>query len=99
MYQILLQLPALLGVLVVAASPVASTPVNATDLTKRASRWGFPYGSTKVRGVNLGGWLVLEVSPDEASSDRHPCLDGWLTCCDPDLISGMDDTFTFRAIE
>lgn len=23
---------------------------------------GFPYGSTKVRGVNLGGWLVLEVS-------------------------------------
>ena len=23
--------------------------------------WGFPYGSQKVRGVNLGGWLVLEV--------------------------------------
>jgi glucan 1,3-beta-glucosidase len=68
MYQVLLQLPALLCVLVVAASPVASTPVNATDLTKRASRWGFPYGSTKVRGVNLGGWLVLEVSRDEASS-------------------------------
>ena len=22
---------------------------------------GFPYGSEKVRGVNLGGWLVLEV--------------------------------------
>lgn len=22
---------------------------------------GFPYGSQKVRGVNLGGWLVLEV--------------------------------------
>jgi hypothetical protein len=22
---------------------------------------GFAYGSTKVRGVNLGGWLVLEV--------------------------------------
>jgi hypothetical protein len=21
----------------------------------------FPYGSSKVRGVNLGGWLVLEV--------------------------------------
>ncbi|KAE9403156.1 hypothetical protein BT96DRAFT_917767 [Gymnopus androsaceus JB14] len=21
---------------------------------------GFPYGSEKVRGVNLGGWLVLE---------------------------------------
>jgi hypothetical protein len=24
-------------------------------------RFGFPYGSQKVRGVNLGGWLVLEV--------------------------------------
>ena len=23
--------------------------------------WGFPYGSQKVRGVNLGGWLLLEV--------------------------------------
>ena len=22
---------------------------------------GFPYGSEPVRGVNLGGWLVLEV--------------------------------------
>jgi glucan 1,3-beta-glucosidase len=22
----------------------------------------FPYGQQKVRGVNLGGWLVLEVS-------------------------------------
>jgi hypothetical protein len=22
----------------------------------------FPYGQEKVRGVNLGGWLVLEVS-------------------------------------
>jgi glucan 1,3-beta-glucosidase len=23
--------------------------------------FGFPYGAQKVRGVNLGGWLVLEV--------------------------------------
>ena len=22
---------------------------------------GFPYGSKKIRGVNLGGWLLLEV--------------------------------------
>lgn len=27
-----------------------------------AQTLGFPYGSEKVRGVNLGGWLVLEVS-------------------------------------
>lgn len=24
--------------------------------------YGFPYGQEKIRGVNLGGWLVLEVS-------------------------------------
>jgi len=23
--------------------------------------FGFPYGAQKVRGVNLGGWLLLEV--------------------------------------
>ncbi len=28
----------------------------------RATTWRFPYGSQKVKGVNLGGWLVLEVS-------------------------------------
>lgn len=27
-----------------------------------ALNYGFPYGSEKIRGVNLGGWLVLEVS-------------------------------------
>lgn len=30
---------------------LADNPINSA----------FPYGSTKVRGVNLGGWLVLEV--------------------------------------
>jgi glucan 1,3-beta-glucosidase len=29
-----------------------------------ALTFGFPYGSQKVRGVNLGGWLVLEVYYD-----------------------------------
>ena len=27
------------------------------------SAFGFPYGSQPVRGVNLGGWLVLEARP------------------------------------
>lgn len=26
-----------------------------------ALQYGFPYGKEKIRGVNLGGWLVLEV--------------------------------------
>ena len=29
----------------------------------RAFTPGFPYGREKIRGVNLGGWLVLEVWP------------------------------------
>jgi glucan 1,3-beta-glucosidase len=29
--------------------------------------FGFPYGKEKVRGVNLGGWLVLEVGTRENS--------------------------------
>lgn len=33
---------------------------------------GFPYGSEPVRGVNLGGWLVLEVCA-HAYPPRDPC--------------------------
>jgi len=29
--------------------------------TAYSLKLGFPYGHKKVRGVNLGGWLVLEV--------------------------------------
>ena len=39
--------------------------------------WGFPYGQEKVRGVNLGGWLVLEVSIclfQNSSHEVHPRL-------------------------
>ena len=39
--------------------------------------WGFPYGQQKVRGVNLGGWLVLEVSVcpfPKPSHSIHPYL-------------------------
>lgn len=31
---------------------------SSSELSKRAS--GFDYGSQKVRGVNIGGWLVAE---------------------------------------
>ena len=40
---------ALIGICAISPDTLAQTP-------------GFPYGSEKVRGVNLGGWLVLEVS-------------------------------------
>lgn len=44
---------------------------------------GFPYGSSKVRGVNLGGWLVLEpwITPsifDDTGNDA--IVDEWTFC-------------------
>lgn len=41
--------------------PRADSPAANATHTKRSSGLRFPYGSTKVRGVNLGGWLLLEV--------------------------------------
>ncbi|KAJ6520131.1 glycoside hydrolase family 5 protein [Mycena sanguinolenta] len=41
---------------------------------------GFPYGSQKVRGVNLGGWLVLEpwITPSLFSNtDNNNIVDEW----------------------
>jgi len=62
MYQLFSRLFPVLSLLALFAPlPAISAPVSA-GLAKRAPNWGFPYGSTKVRGVNLGGWLVLEVS-------------------------------------
>jgi glucan 1,3-beta-glucosidase len=57
---ILFCLPAVLLSFLAVIPTVNAAPV--ANITKRAPAWGFPYGSTKVRGVNLGGWLVLEVS-------------------------------------
>lgn len=38
-----------------------ATAVLGLSLLPSVLAWGFPYGDEKVRGVNLGGWLVLEV--------------------------------------
>ncbi|QRV80907.1 Cellulase (glycosyl hydrolase family 5 protein) [Ceratobasidium sp. AG-Ba] len=35
-------------------------PSGASEATEQPGQFRFPYGHTKVRGVNLGGWLVLE---------------------------------------
>jgi hypothetical protein len=44
---------------------------------------GFPYGSQKVRGVNLGGWLVIEVCIFNHSHSflftRNVCAKPWIT--------------------
>jgi len=61
-----------------------------------ALTFGFPYGSQKVRGVNLGGWLVLEVGYDtnllllvEASNPLSHFPKPWIT---PSLFDGTGNT-------
>ncbi|KAJ7597692.1 exo-beta-1,3-glucanase [Mycena floridula] len=44
---------------------------------------GFPYATSKVRGVNLGGWLVLEpwLSPSLFDNTGNPAIvDEWTFC-------------------
>lgn len=63
----------LLALLLIALGLAAYHPAHAITP-------GFPYGSQKVRGVNLGGWLVLEVSEVDflnirPSSDLFQAMD------------------------
>lgn len=60
---------------IVNAAPVA-------NITRRAPAWGFPYGSTKVRGVNLGGWLVLEpwITPSLFDNKDGRIVDEYTFC-------------------
>lgn len=51
-------LPFILFALILGLSGSFATP---TLRNRNSTPWRFPYDSQKVRGVNLGGWLVLEV--------------------------------------
>lgn len=62
-------LAAAAGAASIFASLAAAAPSKSPiDLNKRTTK--FAYGSEKVRGVNLGGWLVLEpwITPSIFSS-------------------------------
>ena len=66
---------ALVATTLFAGAPVAAdNPINP----------GFPYGtSTKVRGVNIGGWLVLEpwITPSMFDNTGNPnIIDEWTFC-------------------
>ncbi|WVQ82333.1 hypothetical protein IAT38_004461 [Cryptococcus sp. DSM 104549] len=54
----MLFLSALLAAPLLAQALPTAEPSNRVE--KRDVNVGFPYGSQKVRGVNIGGWLVLE---------------------------------------
>jgi hypothetical protein len=49
------------GLLATLATLTVAVPVNQPAPLDNTINPAFPYGSTQVRGVNLGGWLVLEV--------------------------------------
>lgn len=61
------------AVLALAALARADNPINP----------GFPYGSEKVRGVNIGGWLVLEpwITPSMFDATGNSAIvDEWTFC-------------------
>ncbi|KAH7083036.1 glycoside hydrolase superfamily [Paraphoma chrysanthemicola] len=69
------------ALLVTAGTSVYAAPAN--DLYER--RVDFSWGSDKVRGVNLGGWLVLEpfITPsifEKYSTGDYPVVDEWTLC-------------------
>lgn len=45
---------------------------------KRGPALKFPFGTEKVRGVNLGGWFVLEpwITPSIFEATPSNCVDG-----------------------
>ena len=47
-------------------APLRSREVEQRQWREQAFEWGV----TPMRGVNIGGWLVLEVSPFRAMSDQ-----------------------------
>jgi len=54
----------------------------ASNLNTRQSGYKFSYGSDKVRGVNLGGWFVLEpwITPSLFDALGGAAVDEWTYC-------------------
>ncbi|KAI4258103.1 MAG: hypothetical protein LQ352_001346 [Teloschistes flavicans] len=61
--------------LVLAVSTAVATPIYRRDVD-------FNWGSTKVRGVNIGGWLVLEpwITPSIFQAYNGSIVDEWTLC-------------------
>lgn len=64
------------------SSFTSAVPLN--TIHKRQSSLKFPYGTEKVRGVNLGGWFVLEpwITPSifQPWADNQLVVDEWTLC-------------------
>jgi len=75
--------------------------IEDVSIVKRAKpgpkwRWDFD-GTTPIRGVNLGGWLVTEVSRLNRSSSLLSLLEStWLTRFDSFISVALDHSFPLR---
>ncbi|KAF7452596.1 glucanbeta-glucosidase [Pyrenophora tritici-repentis] len=63
----------------------AGTVKQGADTSVKTQSVTFDWGVDKVRGVNIGGWLVLEpfITPsifEKYSSDEKPVHDEWTVC-------------------
>ncbi|ORX38488.1 putative cellulase [Kockovaella imperatae] len=57
--------------------------ISAPALHARGVNVGWPYGSEKIRGINIGGWLVLEpwITPSLfAATGNDAIVDEWTFC-------------------
>lgn len=58
-----LSIAALAAAVALLAPCTKAAPTSMMSALKRDDSLRFGFGSTKVRGVNLGGWFVLEYVP------------------------------------
>ncbi|KAA8904188.1 glycoside hydrolase superfamily [Sphaerosporella brunnea] len=93
----------LFGSLATAAALLLSATAQAATVpydVVRKRALTFPYGSTKVRGVNLGGWFVLEpwITPGlftgNAVDEYHLCKNLGKTACHQRLSAHWNSFYT-----
>lgn len=72
------QLSALALTAVALFSPSILSAPAATMSPQRRDKLGFGFGSEKIRGVNLGGWFVLEpwITPSIFEATPENVVDG-----------------------
>ena len=68
----------LLAAAVLLSPPGDAAPVGRMAPFKRGNNLKFSFGSDAIRGVNLGGWFVLEpwITPSIFEATPDECVDG-----------------------
>ena len=82
----LLPLLAVLTSTTTSALPTTNSTTSSLLSKRQGVNLGFPYGSSQVRGVNLGGWLLLEpfISPSMFEGLDGSIVDEYTFCQNQD---------------